>query len=155
VRREFCGIAVAIFAIVAFSGCGSDSPSRAADEAAIRQRLNNWPKAIAAGNAGAVCDLFARDALVIFPGQPNRGWREECDRLRSSIRSATHVRYDRPEIEEIVVDDDLAVVRLTWTARISSERGESVEVERGLDVFERGDDGVWRIRVSQAFPIED
>jgi uncharacterized protein (TIGR02246 family) len=148
-------VGAAVVAIMAFSGCGSGSPSSADDEAAIRQRLNDWPKAIAGDDVDAACDLFARDAIVIFPGQPDRGWDEQCERLRASIQGSTRVRYEAPAIEEIMVDGQLAAVRLTWTAHVASKGGDAVEVERGLDVFERGDDGVWRIRISQAFPVED
>ena len=154
-KRALCVASLAVIGVVAFSGCGSAASSRSADEAAIRKRLSNWPKAIAAGDVDEACDLFARDTVLIFPGQPNRGWRGECERLRDSMRGATQVRYDPPEIHEIIVDGDIAAVRLTWTAHIARGGGEDVEVERGLDVFERDDDGIWRIRISQAFPAED
>ena len=50
-------------------------------------------------------------------------------------------------INEILVSGDLAVVRLTWTLRITRNDtpGEAVSREQGMDVFRRQPDGSWKI----------
>jgi steroid delta-isomerase len=46
-------------------------------------------------------------------------------------------------LREIIVERDLAVVRLTWTLFITPFNVTSVEP--GMDVFRREADGKWRI----------
>jgi|GEM_PF-15034 len=127
-------------------------PSHQNVEAQIRSALNEWPISIGKGDAAAACDLFAKDTVLSFPRQPDRGYDETCQRLTRMIGSKA-IRYDAPEIEEIRVRGDLAFVRLIWTAHEQDADQEEVTRERGLDVFERQKDGQWRIRVSQAYPI--
>ncbi len=63
--------------------------------------------------------------------------------------------YDAPQIEEILVSGDLAVVRLIWTLRVTDKNapGELTVKERGIDVFKRQEDGTWRIHISHAYPL--
>jgi uncharacterized protein (TIGR02246 family) len=142
--------------LVLLLACGSDrvrDPVRDAD--AIRARLEQWPAAWNARDLPAVCDLFAPDVLLSFPGGPDRDHTAMCEGFRALFaRTDRTMRYDPPEIQDVFVDGDLAAVRLVWTARITGEGidGEQVEREQGLDVFQRQPDGRWRIRVSHAFP---
>jgi uncharacterized protein (TIGR02246 family) len=118
--------------------------------------LNAWPRAWADRDADAICDLFAPDVVFSFPGGPDRTYREACAQFRAL--TATHRRtvvYRRPKIERILVDGDLAAVRLIRTYRIERRNGKVIERsrEKGPDVFERRPDGAWRIRVSYAYPL--
>ncbi|MFN8202468.1 MAG: nuclear transport factor 2 family protein [Solirubrobacteraceae bacterium] len=127
-----------------------------ADEAAIRAALNAWPRAWARRDAPAICGLFAPDVVLSFPGGPDRTYRQACAQFRALTANRRRtVRYRRPTIERIVVDGDLAAVRLIWTYRIERRDGKLLERgrEKGLDVFERQPDGAWRITVSHAFPL--
>lgn len=91
--------------------------------------------------------------MLTFPGGPDRDHAAMCTGFAAAFaRTEPTLRYDAPAIEEIVVDGDLAAVRLTWTLRIAGASGESVERERGLDVFQRQADGSWKIRISYAHP---
>jgi ketosteroid isomerase-like protein len=64
-------------------------------------------------------------------------------------------RYDPPNIEQIIVDGDIAIVRLIWTLRVTSVGGSNTEItkEKGLDVFRRQSDGSWKIAISYAYPL--
>jgi steroid delta-isomerase len=55
------------------------------------------------------------------------------------------LNYAPPEIHEVMVDGDLAVVRLTWTLTVETLAGRETSVEDGLDVFRRQPDGHWSI----------
>jgi ketosteroid isomerase-like protein len=43
----------------------------------------------------------------------------------------------------VIVDRDMAIVRLTWTLTVTP--GDIMSIEPGLDVFRREADGRWRI----------
>jgi len=132
-------------------------PDPAADRAAITRALNAWPGAWARRDAAAICDLFAPDAVLSFPGGPDRTARQACAQFRALTADRRRsVRYRRPRIESIAVDGDLAAVRLIWTYRIRGAHGRVLERgrEKGLDVFARQPDGAWRISVSFAYPLD-
>jgi len=136
------------------ASCGPD-PARDAD--AIRATLEAWPRAWNARDLPAVCDLFAPDVVLVFPDSADRDHATMCEGFGAVFaRTDRTIRYDAPQIEEVVVDGDLAFVRLVWTARVAGTGvdGERVEREQGLDVFARQPDGRWRIRVSHAFPLD-
>lgn len=157
------GLAGGVAAVAASADASARGPAPAAtsagaqaDEAAIRAALNAWPRAWARRDAPAICGLFAPDVVLSFPGGPDRTYRQACAQFRALTANRRRtVRYRRPTIERIVVDGDLAAVRLIWTYRIVRRDGKLLERgrEKGLDVFERQPDGAWRITVSHAFPL--
>ena len=66
-------------------------------------------------------------------------------------RTGVTFSYTPPVIHEIVVDGDLAVVRLGWTLTTQTAAGTEVTEEQGLDVFRRQPDGRWSIARFMAF----
>ena len=122
------------------------SPAGADDAAAIRDRLEAWRLAFNERDADGACDLFAPDLAYSVPGLP-AGTRETmCANLaRAMMRTDFILRYDPPEIHEILLDGDLAVVRLRWTLSTQTLAGLRVSQEEGLDVFRRQPDGRWSI----------
>jgi steroid delta-isomerase len=114
-----------------------------ADANAIRSRLQSWTRDFNAGDALAAYDLFAADLIASFRGQPDRGKQEICEQIAAAIsRHGRAIQY-QPDIREVIVSGDLAVVRLIWTLAIGTERSS----EPGLDVFRRQSDGKWRIAI--------
>ena len=116
-------------------------------QAAIRAALSQWTADFNARNSRRICDLFASDLRYDYRGQPERGYRDICDLLQKSLSDSTkHYNYS-PEIKEIIVSGDIAVVRLVWTLRVSSEGKTDaiVSKEPGLDVFRREPGGDWKI----------
>lgn len=82
---------------------------------------------------------------------------QACAQFRDLMnRSDRSIVYEPPEIEDVLVDGKLAVVRLTWNGTIKGVDGSVLEQtkERGLGVFRRQDDGHWRITTSYAFPLD-
>lgn len=157
-RRRATAVGAALLVVLA--SCrgdvsGSARTDVAADDAAIRARLVQWSRDWNARNLEAVCDLFAPDVVLTFPGGPDRNHATMCDGFKAIFaRTDRTLRYDEPAIEEVLVSGDLAVVRLEWTSRLSGTGlpGELPERERGIDVFQRQPDGRWRIHVSHAYP---
>ncbi|MCP4306436.1 MAG: nuclear transport factor 2 family protein [bacterium] len=119
------------------------APAMASDVGAIRDRLEQWVHDFNAGNADAVCDLFSTEALAEFRGQPQRTYDEICGLLHDSLSDPARDFHYELDLHEIIVEDDLAVVRLTWTLFITPLNVTSVEP--GMDIFRREADGKWRI----------
>jgi steroid delta-isomerase len=118
----------------------------AKDERAIRAALAQWTADYNAKKADAVCGLFAPDLRYDFRGVPERGYKDICDLLQHSLRDPAKSFQYSPEIKEVIVSGDLAVVRLVWTSRLTFKGGKSeVTKEPGLDVFRRQKDGSWKI----------
>ncbi len=123
-------------------------------QAAIRAALGAWTDAFNAGRQEAVCDLFAPDLVATYQGQPDRDFAGLCELLRSSLRNGSRsFHYAPPDVREILVSGDLAVVRLIWTLSVRGQDGSLLERlhEPGLDVFRRQPDGHWRIARFVAF----
>jgi uncharacterized protein (TIGR02246 family) len=139
-----------------FAACLSAMPAAhaASDEAVIRARLQAWADAFNARDAEAACELFADDVVSTVRGTPDSGKAEICARLRHALARPEPVLSYTPDIEEVVVAGDIAVVRLTWTLKILRNGEASLSQERGMDVFRRDGDGIWRIFRFIAFSTE-
>ena len=149
--------AALVVAFVLLTGCSQPDSWRTdadADRAAIEKALRQWPVDFNSGLLDAVCGLFADDVVLIYPDSANRDHDEFCDQMRKLFDDATaKFSYAAPDINEVIVDGDLAVVRLIWTLTVRNESGQVLEttVEDGVDVFRRQDDGSWKIHISHAF----
>ena len=118
-----------------------------ADQAAIRRALTQWMEDFNAGRADKVCALFAPDLIAQYRGQPERGYEQLCDLLKRSLADRGKSYRYALAIKEIVVEGDLAAVRLTWTLTVRGKGtpSETTTEEPGLDVFRRQADGDWKI----------
>lgn len=131
------------------------APARAGavvDEVAIRQRFDTWTTAFNAGDAAGVCDLFAPDLRYAIPEIVDGTQETMCGNLAKVLaRSDLRLHYDRPDIHEIVVSGDIAVVRLTWTLTTEAKGEKDTTTEEGIDIFARQPDGRWSIARFIAF----
>ena len=118
-------------------------PALAGDAEDIRARLEQWTADFNDGKADAVCDLFSKEAIANYRGQPERRYDEICDLLQRSLTDPARDYHYELDLHEVIVEGDLAVVRLTWTLFISPLNVTSVEP--GMDVFRKEADGKWRI----------
>lgn len=125
------------------------SPALADDAADIRSRLENWAKAFNEGDIEAACGLFSKDLISMIQGQGEAGYDARCALLTKVLRDPKRQFRYSPDISEVIVANDLAVVRLTWTLTVSP--GMEVSTESGLDIFRKEPDGVWRIIRFMAF----
>lgn len=123
-----------------------------ASETEIVQKLEKWPEYFNSKNLEKTCDLFAYDLIATYPGAPDRNYTEMCSHFRYIFgRIGIEYSYDKPKIEQVIVQDDLAIVRLTWTlTTISNHQVEQLQ-EKGIDVFKKQADGSWRIIISYAY----
>jgi steroid delta-isomerase len=126
------------------------APAAADDDdaqAAIRRALLQWTADFNARNVDKVCDLFEPGLIYDFQGLPEQRFDDICPRLKRALGDDTRSwTYAQPDIKEILVFGDMAVVRLTWTSTVTG--GAAVEVksvEPGMDIFRRQSDGSWKI----------
>ena len=124
----------------------------AADEAAIIKRLQRWTADFNAKEPAGVCDLFAPDLVYSIP-EVVRGTHETmCTNLTKMLaRSDIQLHYNNPDVHEIIVRGDVAVVRLTWTLTTQVKGAKDTTTEEGMDIFRRQPDGRWSIARFVAF----
>ncbi len=118
-------------------------PSLADDAADIRARLEQWTEDFNAKRVEGVCDLFSKELLSTVRGQGDTDYATRCDILTRSLGDPARQYHYELDIHEIIVEGDLAVVRLTWTLFITPLNVTSVEP--GIDVLRKEADGKWRI----------
>jgi steroid delta-isomerase len=126
------------------------APAAADDDdaqAAIRRALLQWTADFNARNVDKVCDLFEPGLIYDFQGLPEQRYDDICPRLKRALGDDTRSwTYAQPDIKEILVFGDIAVVRLTWTSTVTGgPEGEVKSVEPGMDIFRRQSDGSWKI----------
>jgi uncharacterized protein (TIGR02246 family) len=146
-----------LVAVAALAGCSTNVHDPELDRAAIEHALRQWPIDFNAEHVDGVCGLFAEDVVLVYPDSPDRGHQQFCDQMRRLFDDPTKTfSYETPDIGEVLVDGDLAAVRLNWTMTVRDSTGRVLETaeENGLDVFKRQPDGGWKIHVSHAFTQE-
>jgi ketosteroid isomerase-like protein len=130
-------------------------PAAAEDDAqaAIRRALLQWTADFNARRADKVCDLFEPGLIYDFQGLPEQRYDDICPRLKRALGDDTRSwTYAQPDIKEILVFGDMAVVRLTWTSTVTGAAGGEVKsVEPGMDIFRRQPDGSWKIMRYMAY----
>jgi len=133
------------------------TPARAnsdSDKAAITERLERWTDAFNARDAAGICDLFAPDLVATVPGDLDGGRNVLCARLAAlQARPGLQLHYDKPDIREIIVSGDVAIVRLFWTLTAQNGAEQDVTTEAGIDVFKRQPDGRWSISRFLSFTL--
>jgi ketosteroid isomerase-like protein len=124
----------------------------AADKAAIIERLQRWTADFNSNDPVGVCDLFAPDLVYSIPEVAQGTRATLCANLAATLaKSEVKLRYANPDVHEIVVVGDVAVVRLTWTLSTEAAGGKDTTTEEGMDMFRRQADGRWSIARFVAF----
>ena len=140
-------------AILAIALCSPGATAGPPEE--IRAALDKWTKAFNSRDAGRVCDLFARDLVAVYQGQPERNYDAICALLSNSLRDREKSYHYSLDLKEILVSGDLGAVRLAWSLTVARKDGGVIETikEPGIDIFRRQPDGLWKIARYLAFPI--
>jgi ketosteroid isomerase-like protein len=143
-------IAASLFLVLAPLSVAA-GPASPDDE--IRTALQTWTDDFNAGRADKVCDLFAPVLRADVRGAPERDFETQCRVLRKALADPERAITDAFSLKEVVIERDMAVVRLTWTetVRVKATGQVTTRVDEGLDVFGRGSDGTWRIIRYMAF----
>jgi uncharacterized protein (TIGR02246 family) len=114
------------------------------DKQAIREVIETWIRATAAGDLDQVLRLMAEDVVFLLPGQPPMRGR---DAFAAASRSAMgKVRFEgKPEIQEIHIAGDYAFCwsYLALTVTPLPDGAPKQRAGNILSVFRREPDGRW------------
>jgi uncharacterized protein (TIGR02246 family) len=134
---------------VVLAGVGTVTPARAdadSERVAITDRLQRWTVAFKARDAAGVCDVFAPDLVSTVPDALDSRRDALCGNLSAVLaKPGLQLHYDSPDIREILVSGDIAIVRLFWTLTAQMGGESSVSAEAGMDIFKRQPVGKWSI----------
>jgi uncharacterized protein (TIGR02246 family) len=116
------------------------------DKAAIMDRLARWTGAFNARNVAGICALFSTDLVYTVPEVRDGSRKLLCSRLSAVLaKPELQLHYDSPDIREIIVAGNIAVVRLFWTLTARKGTEQNTSTETGMDIFRRQPDGKWSI----------
>jgi steroid delta-isomerase len=116
------------------------------DKAAITERLQRWAAAFNARDTAGICDLFAADLAYTVPEVADGNRNRLCSHLDTLLATpGLQLHYGKPDIREIIVSGDIAIVRLAWTLTARKGAARDTGTEPGMDIFKRQPDGRWSI----------
>jgi steroid delta-isomerase len=132
---------------VGFAGTHMRAQTTDPTQGQIRAAIMKWTADFNARNSREICNLFAPDLRYDYQGFPERGYQDVCALLQRSLNDPNKRYSYSPNIKEIMVSGDLAIVRLTWTLTVKTEGvpGDVSAEEPGIDVFRKQPDGSWKI----------
>jgi ketosteroid isomerase-like protein len=129
--------AVAIFLVLTALTAAAD------DAGEIRARLETWADDFNGKRVDAACGLFSKDLISDTQGQGEADYETRCAIITRALSDPIRTFRYTPDIKEVIVQGDLAIVRLQWHLTVSP--GNETSSESGMDVFRKEADGVWRI----------
>lgn len=111
----------------------------------VRAARAAWDEAYSAGDLDRLMELYTEAAVSMAPGFPASVGREAIEADLGGFL-AEHETQHETDIEDILVEGDLAIERAAYTDQITPEGGETF-TERGkhIVVYRRGEDGAWRV----------
>ena len=140
-------------ALIAALELPSWAESTEAAQNEIRSALEKWQSAFNDRDERQVCDIFAPDLVANYQGAPERDYASLCQLLQTAVQDPETTYHYSLKVNEILVYDEAAVVRLVWTLEIEKAGApkETVE-ETAVDIFRHQADGSWKISRYLAYP---
>ena len=121
----------------------AETSAKAGAEAQIRSALAHWVEATNRGDYKAAFSVWAPDLVGWAPQGPDDSYAREAQYAQSPAQPpATTYAL---QINEVIVDGTLAVVRDTWTQTTRSAGADKVETFRSFEVWRRQTDASWKI----------
>ncbi len=123
----------------------AEAPTQAEDVAAIKALSDDYLAALNAGDAAALADIFAEDAILMPVSAPalvgkeaiQSGMQTFVDQFTSKLTGST---------EEVEVAGDWAFSRNSYTGTVTPKAGgEPTEIKlKLLTIYKRQPDGSWK-----------
>jgi uncharacterized protein (TIGR02246 family) len=115
------------------------------DEQQIRDLIDRWCEASAAGDLTAQYNLMTPDVVFLTPGRAPMRREEFAVNFRAMVDIVT--LHCHSNVQEITINGDLAVCWNLLEVSFTPIEGGETRKHAGnvLTVFRRGDDGQWRI----------
>jgi ketosteroid isomerase-like protein len=153
-RQIVAGSIVAAAALVAaMLGPSASADTADAAQKEIRAALEKWQSAFNHRDEQQVCDIFARDVVANYDGEPERDYISLCQMLQTALQDEEKTYRYSLRINDIMVYGETAVARLVWSLEIDNA-GDAKEIieEPSVDIFRRQADGNWKISRYLAYP---
>jgi uncharacterized protein (TIGR02246 family) len=145
IMNRFAKLQVLVVCVAVLVACAPKAPDTAADEAVLRADPSAWFEAYGAGNAEAVANLYAADALLMAPGAAAVSGRPAIREYIASdiaLSKSRGVVLNLGEVTGVGVDGDTG-----WlSGNFSAMDGSGAVVDRGkfLSVYSRTGEG-WKL----------
>ena len=146
-------VLMGVFVVTAV-GLSVRSPQGASpDEAKIRAALADWVEASNAGDRHRSNQIWARDLIGYYPGQPDDTYEKEIAAEKRVSGGPPQTRTSL-SIVEVIVSGDLAVVHDIWRFTRTTPNPTATDSIRGFEVWRKQKDGSWKISrwLSAPFP---
>jgi uncharacterized protein (TIGR02246 family) len=131
--------------LLLFSAC-AQKVNDPADVQAIKKSVDDYTKAINAGDAGAVADLATDKTVYAYPNIPTTVGKEAIRSLHQTFFSQVKIDFSAP-VEDVRVVGELAIARGTWTEKITPKAPGVAPVSNGgswIAAFARQSDRSWK-----------
>jgi ketosteroid isomerase-like protein len=123
-----------------------DTVKRSDAETKIRAAIERWRQAANRRDWKTALDVWAPDLVGWYPGEADATYKREADYAAVPVNAADPVSTFEVTINEVIVDETLAVVRDTWVITTKSKAGApTVEKLRSFEVWRRQPDKAWKI----------
>lgn len=116
------------------------------DVAAIEAVVQEEARAMAAGDAAAMCAVFTEDCVVMPPNEPPLHGHDGVHTWLTNVVAAFDIEGEYSE-SDVTVAGDTAVQCYRASLKLLPKDGsEAITLPlKGVHVFRRGGDGAWRI----------
>ncbi len=143
-----------LLSFLIFSATAFSAESDKEVKAEITRLLQKFPKDFNAKNYQGACALFAPDLIAEYPGVPDTTYKKMCDQLSDLLtKPGITLHYSAPKIDQILVEGNIAIVRVVWILTTScKDQPDVVIAEKSLDIFRRQKDGSWKLAMFYCFP---
>jgi uncharacterized protein (TIGR02246 family) len=113
------------------------------DERAIREVINTWMRATAAGDLARVLELMDDDVVFLAPGRPPM--RKQGFAHANKAAEGRHRIEGSADIQEVQVSGEWAYCWNQLTVRVTPPDGSAASEMRGpvLSIFRKRPDGTW------------
>lgn len=131
--------------LLLFSAC-AQKVNDPADVQAIKKSVDDYTKAINAGDAGAIADSATDKTIYAYPNLPATVGKEAIRSQHQTFFSQVKIDFSAP-VEDVRVVGDLAIARGTWTEKVTPKAPGVAPVSNGgswIAAFARQSDGSWK-----------
>jgi len=121
----------------------------ASDEDDVKDVITKMDAALNTNNFDEFLDLFVDDAVEMPDSEPALVGIEAV-RIRDGNFFANYTDNISQNVEDLIIDGDLAVLRLSYHEEVTPKSGGPtvVYVGKGIVVLERQSDGQWKVSMN-------
>lgn len=125
------------------------------DVVAIKSELNKWMKAYNQKDLDNSVAIFSDDYVGYYAGNPDQTkklFKEQNDEVFKNKYLKATLSMDAVEIQ---TSGEMAYVRIKqkWSFKPSASKNAQVALEKGILIFQKENDGKWKITRSSIFPV--